>query len=129
MPRPRAQAVVEVDRIGNEQDRSVHIVMHGHVRHEVQGHLRQLQIVLGRGGQALPVAHCFPAEEAHQAGREGRQAFKTVGLQCRDGVADGFHGVAGRRDTHRRLADPVRVSVFGGQGGAGLGTNEGVTGP
>jgi hypothetical protein len=117
-------AVVEVDGVGDKEDGAVHVVVHSHVRDEVQRHFGQVQVVLGRAGQLLPVPHGLPAEEAHQAGGEGRQAREALGLQRGNGVPDGVDGAAVDRNAHGRFADPVRLAVLAGQGGPGACADE-----
>ncbi|MCY1250502.1 hypothetical protein D9M72_641500 [compost metagenome] len=60
----------------------------------------------------------FPAEETDQARGERRQAFEAVGAQGFHGVTEGIHGVPVDRHAGRRLSQPVRLPVLGGQGGA-----------
>ena len=122
-------AVVEVDGVGDQQHSAVHVVVDSHVGDEVQGQLRKLQVILGRAGQLFPVADRLPAQEAHQPGGERRKPVEPVGAQRLDGVADGINGVSVHGHPGRRLAQPVRLPVLGGQRGAGPGTNEGVAGP
>ena len=110
-------AVVEVDRVGNQQHGAVHVVVHRHVGDEVQRHFGQLEIVLGRAGELLPVPDGFPAEEADQAGGERRQAVETVGAEGLDRVTDGVHRAAAQRNADGRFAEPVRLAVLGGQRG------------
>jgi hypothetical protein len=122
-------AVVEVDGVGDQQHRAVHVVVDGHVRDKVQCQFGKLQVILGRAGELLPVADRFPAKEAHQAGGERRKPVEPGGAQRLDGVANRINRVSVHRHTRRRFAQPVRLSVLGGQRGAGPGTNEGVAGP
>ena len=120
---------VEVNGVGDEQDRAVLVVVNGHVGDHVERKLGQLYVVGGRVGQVLPVADDIPAEVADQAGGERRQSGVGLGVEHLQGLGDGLHGVAVDGCAGGGTALPVDGAVNGGEGRAGRRADEGVACP